>query len=200
MFKVIIIMIVAGMLSCGNKADQLDTKAIETVDLSNQKETPKAKVDKKKSVTNKWKEYKKGEIAIDVPVDWLINDSGKSKTTFIVFPDRIEGEAKFTDNINLVIQKATPGLSLDKIAKVIDDGNKNQQGYKLLKSSKKKLKGSEILNLEYVATKQGYDLKYKQHFIIKNGKVYNLTFTAKQKTYSKRVFKVIRMFNSLDID
>lgn len=200
MFKSISILLLAGLLSCGTKSDKANIINDENVETTAQRETPKTVDVRKESKSKSWTEFKNSELSIDYPADWKIDDSGKSKTTFIVFPDRNSGEGGFTDNINLVIQKATAGLTLDKVSEMITKGNEKREGYKLLKSSKKKLKGSEILNLEYTGTRQDYDLKYKQHFIIKNGKVYNLTFTAKQKTYNKRVFKVIRMFNSLDIN
>jgi len=198
MFKLLYLVAIIGLFSCGNKPDAVTHIDEESKNLKVKEESKNSNV-KKEDENKEWKEFTNGEISIDYPSEWILDVSKKSKTTFIIFPNRLENEAKFSDNVNLVIQNSNAGLTLDKIAESIDKGNQKSEGYKLTKSNKKTLKGSEILNLEYTATRQGYELKYKQHFIIKNGKVYNLTFTAKRKTYSKRIFKIIRMFNSLDI-
>ena len=191
MYKLIFVMALSSLFACGNKSDQ---------SVAKKNEEPKTENVKKEKAKTAWEEFSNDELTIDYPGEWKFQNSDKEKIVFEVFPNRLKDEKGFNDNINLAVQNAPADLTLEKVDLLIEKGNKKLEGYKPLKSNTKKLKGSEILNLEYLATRQGYELKYKQHFIIKNNKLYNLTFSAKPKTYSKRIIKVIRMFNSLDIN
>lgn len=190
MYKLICVLALSSLFACGNKPEPEATKISEapkTEDVINENDK------------SDWKAYNNEELSFDYPTEWRFEESDKEKILFQIYPNRLGDEDGFLDNINLAIQPAPVNLTLEKVEQLVERGNSKLEGYELLKSNKLNSKGSEILNLEYLATRKGYNLKYKQHFIINGDKLYNFTFTAKPDSYSKRLDKVVKMFKSLHI-
>lgn len=193
MWKPIVFLTFMILIACGNKTENEEVANLEQPKIESQKKSDKTK-------KTEWENISKEGVSLTYPSDWKLDDSGKLQTTLAIYPISDLAESGFKDNINLSIRNAPSNFTLDKWGEMIDEGNKKRDGYELLKSNKKTLKGSEILNLEYKVKRESYDLKFKQYFIIKNGKAYNLTFAADKKTYNKNIIKVIRLFNSIKIE
>lgn len=191
---VFILLVNLSLIACGQKNQVEEVKDSEPIktEKPNKKDAPKKK--------SGWEEITKDGVTLDYPSEWKLDVSGKKNIPIVFFPNTDLAKSGFRDNINLTIQNTPASTSLDKIKETLDDDYTNDEGYELLKSNKKTLKRTDILNIEYKVSTKGYDLKYKQYFIIKNRKLYNLTFSADQKTYSKNIIKVIRLFNSIDIE
>lgn len=139
-------------------------------------------------------------VSLDYPSAWKLDDGDNKKVSFIIFSETRDPDNNFQNNVNLVVQNAPDELTLDKWEALLKKGNSAKENYKSTKSKTKRLNQLDILDLEYGYTRKEFDVKHKQYLIIKNNKAYNLTYTATKNTYFKDVFKVIKMFNSIEID
>ena len=183
-------------MACNEKPVE-STKLISEPTTQIENENP----EKQKMTSSKeWSKLNIDGVSLDYPSDWRLDEATGKKASFIIYSNTRDAENNFQNNINLVVQNAPAELTLDRWEALLEKGNSAKANYKRTKSKMKRLKGLEIKDLEYGYSREGFDIKHKQYLIIKNNKAYNLTYTATKDTYFKDVFKVIKMFNSIEIE
>lgn len=149
-----------------------------------------------------WTEYSKGNISLQYPSDWELDETGNMGTTVILTSQQDDDDDMFRENVNVIIQdlSAYPGMTLEQYRDVSEKQLKGIfQNYKLLDNTIETVDGKQRLHFLYTGEQEGYTLKFEQYGWIIDGSAYIITFTTEKSMYNIYKETGQRILNSLQI-
>ena len=139
----------------------------------------------------KWIKLSKKEYSIKSPADWTVDSSRQMGTDLVVFSMLENGNDKFRENVNVLIQNtAGMNMSLDKYTAISTGQIKTMAtDASILESTTMKAGGATFQKIIYTATQSGFKLKFEQYYYLANKKAYVITFTTEAGKFD--IFKPV---------
>lgn len=136
-----------------------------------------------------WLSFKIGEVSMDYPKTWELDESGKMMTTFILFAPVDDENDLFMENVNLLKQDlAEYGMEALSLEQYIDltlaQLPTYVNGFELIGSEERTSNGLTYHELVYKGEQGVFALQFKQRIYLQNGVAYILTFTAEEERYA----------------
>lgn len=136
-----------------------------------------------------WKSFKIGNVQMDYPKEWELDESGQMMTTFILFADVDDESDLFKENINLIQQDLAEydmqGMTLKQYVDLtLAQLPAYMQNYALIGQREETRNGLTYHELVYKGEQGSFTLQFKQRLYLINDVAYILTFTAEEERYS----------------
>lgn len=146
-----------------------------------------------------WKTLDLPKYAIQYPVAWQLDLSGKEGSNFVLLSPKTAASDGFQANINLLTQDLSGyGLDLDTYVQVCF-GQLRQlaTNFHVIATDKKKTSGNEHFQLIYTTDQGEFKLQMEQMFWVVNDQAYVLTLTCeadKFEAYQEIGEKILNTF------
>jgi len=146
-----------------------------------------------------WKMLDENDYSIQYPVDWTLDKSGQTGTSFIVLSPLTSSQDQFRENVNLLIQDLTGlNIDLDKYTQISEDQIKRMAiNSNLHESSRSSANGINFQKVIYTFDQGIYNLQCEQYYWIRSNKAYVLSLTSETdqfETYKKIGEQVLNSF------
>lgn len=134
-----------------------------------------------------WKSYSKGDLSLQYPEDWELDNSGQMGTSIIILSPQEDDEDEFRENINVMIQdvSAYPDMTLEDYKDLSEKQLANIfKNYSLITSKIETVNGKDRIHFLYTGDQENYTLKFEQYGWMIDGSVYIITLTTEKSTYN----------------
>jgi len=133
---------------------------------------------------NKFETYETEVFKIQYPMNWSLQTSNDFGASFAISSPLLNGEDKFSENVNLIVQDLKgQNVSFDQYVNISKSQLKSLPKSEFLESKRFRKENLEYQSIIFKAFLQERKLKIQQIYIIKNNFAYVLTFTALEKDY-----------------
>ncbi len=139
------------------------------------------------TTNNEWKTLEAFNYSIQYPPTWVLDESGRGGTSFVVLSPVESDSDIFRENVNLLIQDLSgKNIDLNKYTEISESQIKTMiQNSALLESKRVKGDFGECQVVLYTGDQGAFHFKFKQYFFVVREKAYVLTFTTEQGKFEK---------------
>ncbi len=130
------------------------------------------------------KKYDHPDYSIEYPENWILDESGKEGTFFVVYPN-IETDKDFVENINLIKQNLGQNkLTIEQLKSIIENQVSNMlDNSKIILSEIINDKGFSYHKLLVTGETSGMNFITRIHTIPVENNLYTLTLVSKAEDY-----------------
>jgi len=141
--------------------------------------------------TNDWKTIETEIYSIQYPNEWVLDESGRMGTSFILFSPQTSENDRFKENVNLLVQDLSGyNLSLEKYVEISESQIETMiTDAVIIESTLVNSQPWDYQKAIYTGKQGVFNLKFEQYYWVVADMAYVLTLTCEETQYNN--YKII---------